>query len=78
IICTFAGMIFIMMAFSLRHLGSVLVITTNLLIAMAFTGIVFLVKQKRRNNLSKKEYASEEFAKPPNKLKLVSDTIEVE
>ncbi|MEJ7627781.1 MAG: MraY family glycosyltransferase [Ferruginibacter sp.] len=77
--CVFTNIMFVALAFSLRHLGPTLVVVIMLILAWTLTGIVFYLRQKRINKNSILDSGRQkEVVKSHKVLTLVQDPVEAD
>ena len=77
LICVAANILFIGIAFGLRHLGTTTVMGILLLTALSFTGLIYYLRQKNKAVMIEKT-PEKELIKSHKILTLVSDTVEVD
>ena len=75
--CVSANILFILLAISLRHLGTTLVMAILLLSALSLVSIVYFFRQKTKK-VKLEKTTSKEIIKQPKIITLVSDTVEAE
>jgi hypothetical protein len=77
LICVGANILFIALAIVLRNLGTTTVMGILLLTALSFTGLIYLIRQKKRA-VKVENNPEKELIKSHKVLTLVSDTVEVD
>lgn len=77
LVCVAANILFIAIAFSLRHLGTTTVMGILFLTALSFTGLIYYLRQKNKTMHVEKAQETE-MIKSHKILTLVSDTVEVD
>jgi UDP-N-acetylmuramyl pentapeptide phosphotransferase/UDP-N-acetylglucosamine-1-phosphate transferase len=77
LICVGANILFIALAIVLRNLGTTTVMGILLLTALSFTGLIYLLRQKKRA-VKVENNPEKELIKSHKILTLVSDTVEVD
>ncbi len=77
LVCVAVNILFIAIAFSLRHLGTTTVMGILFLTALSFTGLIYYLRQKNKTMHVEKAQETE-MIKSHKILTLVSDTVEVD
>ena len=77
VFCVSLNMVFIAMAFFLRHMGTTSVLGILLLTAFVFIGLIFFIRARSRNAV-KEHIANNEMISPRKLLTLASETVEAE